>query len=66
MTLDVDKLREIMVARAFSIAGLSRASGVSKGTISLWFTRNKQPRWDTLGKVLRVLDVPMGAIVVKG
>lgn len=66
MLLDSDKLRETMVLKGFNVAKLAKAAGVSAVSINQWLNHNKQPRLDTLGRVVNALEVPLGAIVVKG
>ena len=63
MLLDVGKMREVMALKGYNVKGLAKASGVSAFSINLWLNHNKQPRLDTLGQVLKALDVPMGAVV---
>jgi transcriptional regulator with XRE-family HTH domain len=63
MLLDVDKLRETMVSKGLTVKKLAKASGVSACAIGLWLNRGAQPRMDTLGRILKVLDVPTREIV---
>ena len=63
MLLDVDKLREAMVSNGLTVKELARTSGVSACAISLWLNHGKQPRMDTLGRILKVLNVPLSDLV---
>ena len=65
MQLDAEKLRNAMIKKGFSVIGLARASGVSAGAIGLWLNGKKQPRMDTLGKVLNVLGAEVSDVINK-
>ena len=65
MQLDPEKLRNAMMKKGYSLIGLARASGVSAGAIGLWLNGKKQPRMDTLGKVMNALDVDICDLTTK-
>lgn len=45
--------------KGMNFSRLARESGVSRGTFYLWFTNEQQPSTWTLGRVAKVLDVPV-------
>lgn len=63
MLLDIERLREVMAHRGFTVKGLARTAKVSACSLNLWLNHNGQPRLDTLGRVVKVLDIPINQIV---
>jgi AcrR family transcriptional regulator len=45
--------------RGMTMSRLARESGVSRGTFYLWFTGQQEPSTWTLGRVSKVLEVPV-------
>lgn len=45
--------------KGMNFSRLARESGVSRGTFYLWFTNQQHPTTWTLGRVAKVLDVPV-------
>lgn len=63
MVLDVAKLRELMVHQGYTVTGLAKTAGVSSVSINQWLNHGKQPRMDTLGRILKALNAPLCDLV---
>ena len=57
MIVDVKELRRAMVAKNFSVTGLSEAAGVSTTTLNRWLNHGGGIQTNTLGRLARALDV---------
>ncbi len=63
MEFDAKRLKMTMAERGFNIRGLARAAGLSEPGLNQILNHGKQPRLDTLGKLSKVLNVPVVALL---
>lgn len=54
-----ENIKRVMETRGISISEMARRSGVSKATISKWFTQEKKPRVDIVEKIADALQLPV-------
>lgn len=64
MTLDVRKIRLLMVDRELSCAALARAAKVSTQTMNKWMNHGTKPRLDKVGGLAKALGVSVEQIII--
>lgn len=63
MEVDVKRLRVLMAEKGFNVASLARVSGLSPCAINLWLNHGVKPRIDSLGKLIKALNVSLDDIM---
>ena len=56
-------IKKLMDKKGLSLSAFARETGVSKATLSRWFSSNKRPRWDMIEKIAAACDVPLDYFV---
>lgn len=63
MEIDARKLKLAMIDRGFNVRSFARAAAVSEPGLNNILNHGKQPRFDTLGKLSKALQVPAASLL---